>query len=111
MDQRNGYWSLVVNKQSSPGVYLQSSSILDTPLAVGSWHDVTMQILWSTSDDVGWIRLWLNGKRQTFVNGSDTFHVRTLIPGTGTVYYKEGYYRTPMQPQASCSRGIPVQHR
>ena len=48
---------------------------------------------------LGWIRLWLNGKRQTFVNGLRLpLHVRTLIPGTGTVYYKEGYYRTPMQP-------------
>ena len=57
-----------------------------------------MQIRWSTSDDVGSVSLWLEGKRQTFVNGSDTFNVRTLISGTGTVYYKEGYYRTPMKP-------------
>jgi hypothetical protein len=62
------------------------------------WHDVTMQINWSASDSVGFVRLWLNGVRQNFVNGSDTYYVRTLIPGTRTVYYKEGYYRKAMQP-------------
>ena len=55
-----------------------------------------MQIRWSTSDSEGWIRLWLNGVRQAFNNGADTFYVRTLTPGTSTVYYKEGYYRAPM---------------
>jgi len=98
VDQRNGYWSLVLHKQSRPGVYLQIFSIFDTPLDVGTWHDVTMQVRWSTSDTEGWIRLWLNGKRQTFVNGSDTYYVRTRVPGTGSVYYKEGYYRAPMKP-------------
>jgi len=38
----------------------------------------------------------LNGVRQAFNNGADTFYVRTLTPGTSTVYYKEGYYRAPM---------------
>ena len=73
-------------------------SIFDTPLAVGQWHDVTMQIRWSTSDTEGWIRLWLNGIRQTFLNGVDTYFVRTLVPGTTTVYYKEGYYRHQLPP-------------
>ena len=95
---KNGYWSLTINKQSSPGVYLEEFSIFDTPLAVGQWHDVTMQIRWSTSDTEGWIRLWLNGIRQTFLNGVDTYFVRTLVPGTTTVYYKEGYYRQSMPP-------------
>jgi hypothetical protein len=95
---KNGYWSLTINKQSSPGVYLQEFSIFDTPLAAGQWHDVTMQIRWSTSATEGWVRLWLNGIRQTFVNGADTYFVGTLIPGTNTVYYKEGYYRKPTSP-------------
>jgi hypothetical protein len=55
-----------------------------------------MQINWSTSDTQGWIRVWINGVRQTFTNGSDTYYVRTLIPGTNTVYYKEGVYRQPV---------------
>ena len=58
---------------------------------------MTMQIHWSTSDDKGWIRLWLNGIRQTFLNGADTYFVRTLVPGATAVYYKEGKYQ-PIQP-------------
>ena len=97
VDQRNGFWSLTVQKQSSPGVYLQTFSIFELPLGT-DWHDVKMQIRWSSSDTVGSIKLWLNGVRQMFTNGSDTYNVRTLIPGTKTVYYKEGYYRKAMQP-------------
>ena len=103
---KNGYWSLTINKQSSPGVYLEDFSIFDTPVAVGQWHDVTMQIRWSTSDTEGWIRLWLNGIRQTFLNGVDTYFVRTLVPGATTVYYKEGYYR-----QSDAADGNRVPHR
>lgn len=95
VDQRNGFWSLTIHKQSSPGSYLQKFSIFDVPLG-SDWHDVRMQIRWSSSDAVGFIRLWLNGVRQTFSNGSDTYSVRTLVPGTDSVYYKEGMYRAPM---------------
>lgn len=92
---RNGYWSLTIEPQSAPDAYLGQMSIFDTPLNVGQWHDVTMEINWSASDSEGWVRLWLNGVQQVFVNGSDTFYVRTLIPGTSEVYYKEGVYRKP----------------
>lgn len=95
VDDKSGYWSLTIEKQSAPSVYLGTMPIFETPLNVGQWHDVTMQISWSASDDKGWIRLWHNGQRQTFVDGSDTFFVRTLIPGTSGVYYKEGIYRQP----------------
>jgi hypothetical protein len=98
VDMKDGYWSLTIQKQSSPRVYLQKFSIFDTPLATGQWHDVTMQICWSTSDTTRWIRLWLNGIRQTFLNGADTYFVRALIPGTTTVYYKEGMCREAMDP-------------
>ncbi|WP_018599144.1 polysaccharide lyase [Mycobacterium sp. 155] len=94
VDMRNGFWSLTVQKQSSPGVYRQVFSIFDVPLGT-DWHDIKMQIHWSASDDNGWIRLWHNGQRQRFTNGDDTFHVRTLIPGESSVYYKEGLYRAP----------------
>ncbi|MDT5212312.1 MAG: hypothetical protein QOK18_551 [Mycobacterium sp.] len=53
MDVKNGYWSLVIHQQSSPGAYLKTFSIIDVPLAVGTWHDVKMQIKWSKSDTVG----------------------------------------------------------
>jgi Polysaccharide lyase len=95
VDMKNGYWSLVIEKQAAPGTWLEQFSIFDTPLNVGQWHDVMMQVNWSTSDETGWVRLWLNGIRQTFVNGADSYYVRTLIPGTTAVYYKEGMYREP----------------
>jgi hypothetical protein len=94
---KNGYWSLNVTQQSAPGVYLKTITIFDVPLGT-DWHDVKMQVHFSTSDTTGWIRLWHNGVRQTFLNGADTYFVRTLIPGTTTVYYKEGYYREAMAP-------------
>ncbi|AXK73911.1 hypothetical protein DXK33_00940 [Mycolicibacterium neoaurum] len=95
VDMENGQWSLTIEKQAAPGAYLEQFSIFDTPLDVGQWHDVAMQIHWSSSDDDGWIRLWHNGARQDFRDGSDTFQVRTLIPGASAVYYKEGMYREP----------------
>ena len=50
-----------------------------SPVPLGTdWHDVKMQILWSASDTVGFIRLWLNGVRQTFLDGSDTYYVRDV---------------------------------
>jgi hypothetical protein len=98
VDQRNGFWSLVVHKQARAQDYEQTVSIFDVPLAPGTWHDVKMQVRWSSSDADGWIRLWLNGVRQTFSNGTDTFNVRTMVPGTSTVYYKEGIYREATAP-------------
>jgi hypothetical protein len=95
---RNGYWSLVVDEQTSPGVYVGDRTIFETPLNVGQWHDVKMQVNWSTGIRTGWIRLWVNGVRQNFVDGSDTYFLSTLVPGTTTCYYKEGYYREAMQP-------------
>ena len=38
------------------------------------------------------------GRRGACFSGADTYFVRTLIPGTKTVYYKEGYYRQSMPP-------------
>jgi hypothetical protein len=98
VDQRNGFWSLVVHRQSAPGDYLETLPIFDVPLDPGTWHDVKMQVRWSASDSVGSIALWLNGVRQVFKNGTDTYNVRTLVPGTNTVYYKEGIYRQPTAP-------------
>lgn len=93
VDKKDGYWSLSIEKQSAPGVFIQTFSIFDTPLNVGQWHDVMMEIHWSTSDDRGWIKLWHNGVRQKLGNNDDTYFGRTLIPGAPTVYYKEGMYR------------------
>ena len=91
-----GTWSLRVNPQSSPGVYLGGErSIWTVPMDRGSWHDIKMQVHFSTSDTGGWIQLWQNGVRQTFNDGSDTYYCATIIPTTTSVYYKEGLYRAP----------------
>ena len=100
LNKKNGFWSLVVLKQRKRGVYLDTTYIFDTPIDVGAWHNVTMQIRWSASDKRGWIKLWLDGERQEFNDGSETYRVRTLIPGVDSVRYKEGYYReqSPQKP-------------
>ena len=95
---KNGYWSLVVEVQTKPGVYVREYPIFETPLNVGNWHDVKMEVNWSTEVGTGWIRLWLNGVRQNFFDGSDTYFLSTLVPGTTTGYYKEGYYRQAATP-------------
>ena len=91
---RNGYWTLTANRQSAPQVYLGLVTIFQTPLNVGNWFDVKMQIHWSTSDTTGWVRVWINDVPQILSNGAYTYYVRTLIPGTNTTYYKEGMYRS-----------------
>ena len=106
VDQLNGNWSLTIQKQSTPTVFEGVFPIWNTPLDQGSWHDIKMEVMFSTSDATGWIRLWHNGVRQKFVDGTDTYFVRTLIPGTTTVYYKEGYYRQPWpRPELSSNPG------
>ena len=95
VSEQNGQWTLLADRQSAPGQYLDKVALYRTPLDVGSWHDVKMHVRWSTSDEIGFVRLWHNGAPQTFTDGSQTYRVRTLIPGTAapSVYYKEGYYR------------------
>ncbi|WP_157868763.1 heparin lyase I family protein [Mycolicibacterium chubuense] len=90
---QNGYLSLMAERQSAPAQYLGKVILWQTPLNVGTWHDITMEVTWSASDTIGSVRLWENGVAQTLTNGSTTYHVRTLVPGGGGVYYKEGYYR------------------
>lgn len=90
----NGMWSLVLNRQSSPGQFLSSPEVFITPLDRGNWHDIKMEIMWSTSDTVGFVKVWQNGVLQTLSNGSTTYFGRTLTPGDANGgYYKEGYYR------------------
>lgn len=95
VSEQNGQWTLLADRQSRPDGYLGKVVLFSTPLNPGSWHDVQMHVLWSTSDSVGLVELWHNGVRQTFTDGSQTYRVRTLVPGTAapSAYYKEGYYR------------------
>ncbi|MFN8228085.1 MAG: polysaccharide lyase [Mycobacterium sp.] len=95
VSHQDGQWTLLADRQSSAGDSIGQIALFNTPLAPGTWHDVQMQIGWSASDSVGFVELWHNGVRQQFTDGSQTYRVRTLVPGgpAPSVYYKEGYYR------------------
>jgi hypothetical protein len=88
-------WQLTANPQSSPGAYLGSRVLWETPIAPGEWHDIKMAINFSTSDSTGYVQVWHNGVPQRLTNSSYTYQIRTLIPGSSnpTTYYKEGIYR------------------
>ena len=92
----DGYFSLFQVPQSSPGVFLGTVRLLDLPLDRGNWHDITMQVHWSPVDANGWVQVWYDGVRQTFLGtagGGQMFTGRTMIPGDSYVHYHEGYYR------------------
>jgi hypothetical protein len=90
---KNGQLSLVAERMAAPGVYLGKVILWQTPLDVGTWHDFQMRVTWSASDSIGSVELWHDGVLQTLTNGQTEYNVRTLTPGGGGVYYKEGYYR------------------
>jgi hypothetical protein len=93
----DGYWSLFWHPQSSPGVFLEHVRLLDVPMNRGRWIDVMMEVYWSPLDANGYVNVWVDGARQTFLagaGGGQTFPGRTMIPGDfGYVHYTEGYYR------------------
>lgn len=89
-----GFWSLIVTEQSSPGVYVNEYAIYETALNQGSWHDIKMQIFFSTSKTGGWVQLWLNGVQQLFMSGQNTAFFSTIVPGSTISYYKESIYRS-----------------
>lgn len=88
-----GNWTVDVIEQSAPGSYIRSYPILQIPINPGNWHDIKLQVFWSVDKTKGYLRLWHNGIRQRFLNGQDTVYFSTIVPGTPTSYYKQGYYR------------------
>jgi hypothetical protein len=89
----DGYWSLFQQPQSAPLVYLGNVRLLDIPMNVGNWIDVKMEVHWSPVDADGYVRVWVNGVRQSFLTGGTTFTGRTAIPGDAYIHYHEGLYR------------------
>lgn len=81
-------------------------AIWHAPIAVGTWHEIVLQIKW-TEDTDGFITLKYNGVQQTFndfdATGTTTWVGRTNVSGGDAqgVYYKEGLYRS-----ATASTGI-----
>lgn len=88
-----GYWQLVWQKQDADHAYLSVVPILEVPISLGQWHDIKMQVRWSSDDVVGFVKVWLNGVAKTLRGGSTTFTGRTMIPGGAAIHYAEGIYR------------------
>lgn len=93
VDQRAGHVSLNIHRSDINGNPISEGSIYDAPLGT-VWHNYKMQINWSRSDTLGYIRLWKDNVRQNFLNGTQTYFTRTLHPFSNSVYAKVGYYRS-----------------
>lgn len=97
-------WGLVLSTWNSPGNPGPTFTPWSVPLVRGVWNDLKLHIKWSASDASGFVELWLNGSPQTFTaapcSGQTRCMVRTLMPGGGGVYFKQGYYRDPAIPFA-----------
>jgi len=88
-------WELRADRYASPTEWLDEPVLWRTPVKPGEWHDIRMVVMWSTSDNIGYVELWHNGVRQQFTDGSYTYRTRTLVPlvANSSTYYKEGIYR------------------
>lgn len=92
-------WGIVLVTYQAPGsmgpVYLPWSA----PIVRGVWNDIKVHVKWSDRDDVGFIEYWLNDAPQKFTAApcaeQTRCMVRTLMPGGGGVYFKQGLYRDP----------------
>jgi hypothetical protein len=83
---------LMVHPYRAPGDQIAFIRAWKGPVKRGTWRDIKMHIKWSGSDSIGFIELWIDGVRQTFYNGQQTLHIRTMVPGYKN-YFKQGYYR------------------
>lgn len=70
--------------------------ILEMPLDRGKWQDIKMEVKWSKGTD-GYMRLWRNGQRMLFVDGSDTYPGQNVYdePEIAAVRPAQGIYRSP----------------
>jgi hypothetical protein len=95
------WWRRADRKASGHGGLYRGSSFTpwSGPVVRGVWNDIKLHVKWSASDDVGFIEFWLNGAPQKFAAapcpGQTRCMERTLMPGGGGVYFKQGYYRDP----------------
>ena len=81
-------------------LYLQNNvngtdvNFWNTPLRLNSWNTYVLQIHLAT-DNTGWVELWYNGVRQTFINGQQRFNCPTWDAKPGSyVLFKWGVYRS-----------------
>lgn len=92
-------WGIVLQTYNAPGDAGPTFTPWSAPVVRGVWTDIKLHVKWSAKDSVGFIEFWLNGAPQTFGGapcpGQTRCMVRTLMPGGGGVYFKQGYYRDP----------------
>ena len=82
-----GNMVLVANRYSSPGNRIEAKVLWRGSLKRGQWRHIRMNVKFSGSDSVGFVRLWVDG-----ANVIPRVNVRTTYPGLGN-YFKQGYYR------------------
>lgn len=61
------------------------------PLERGVWHEFVFGVRWSTDAKVGWVEIEYDG-----VKVLERTPQQTLLPGTGSVYLKQGLYRSAL---------------
>jgi Polysaccharide lyase len=104
-DRKPGHVSLTVTPQSGPAVYTGSPYSLYDIALPKTWVWITMRVTLSVKATVGTIELWVNQKRATFNDGTQTHHAVTLMPNCQVQpvnsFVKLGYYRDPNSPFAA----------
>jgi hypothetical protein len=83
---------LWIHPHRAPGDQISFVRAWSGPLRKGQWQDIKMHIMWSGSDSVGFVELWVNDVRQTFDDGTQRRYIRTMYPGIQN-YFQQGYYR------------------
>ena len=67
-------------------------------IEAGHWYHFVVHKVFSTADDTGLVEIWLDGVPQTFVDGSMSYHTRTLhanctcLSTNGYRFYLNNYH-------------------
>jgi|tagenome__1003787_1003787.scaffolds.fasta_scaffold20894100_2 hypothetical protein len=70
----------------------------------GHWYHFVVHKVFSTADDTGMVEIWLDGEPQTFVDGSTSYHTRTLhanctcLSTNGYRFYLNDYHAAALSP-------------
>ena len=89
---------LVANRHAAERQRLEARTLWKGAIKPGQWRRIRMNVKFSGSDSVGFVRLWIDGKQVI-----SKANVRTTYPGLGN-YFKQGYYR------CACSSSTAVVH-
>jgi hypothetical protein len=77
---------LAIKRGDSPYTQFWSA-----PIEAGAWYDLVTHVKFSRSSSVGYVEVWLNGRRQAMENGRERMYGQTIKDSWG--YVKLGYYR------------------